>query len=74
MNGNRRLAGSEAVEDYVRAIHRTARGPRQVASTTPVAAFLNVTPASVAVPGHQAGVARSDLAPSTAVSFEGVTR
>ncbi len=38
---------SEAVEDYVRAIFRTARGPRQVASTTEVADFLGVTPASV---------------------------
>ncbi len=40
-------AGSEAVEDYVRAISRTARGARRVASTTEVAAFLAVTPASV---------------------------
>lgn len=38
---------SEAVEDYIRAIFRTARGPRQVASTTEVADFLGVTPASV---------------------------
>jgi DtxR family Mn-dependent transcriptional regulator len=42
-----RAASSEAVEDYVRAILRTARGPRRVASTTAVAQFLNVTPASV---------------------------
>ena len=40
-------AGSEAVEDYVRAIHRTARGRTRVASTTEVAGFLGVTPASV---------------------------
>lgn len=40
-------AGSEAVEDYVRAIFRTARGRRRVASTTEVAEFLAVTPASV---------------------------
>lgn len=40
-------AGSEAVEDYVRAIYRTARGRRHVASTTEVAGFLAVTPASV---------------------------
>jgi len=40
-------AESEAVEDYVRAIFRTARGPRRVASTTEVADFLGVTPASV---------------------------
>ena len=39
--------GSEAVEDYIRAIFRTARGPRQIASTTEVADFLGVTPASV---------------------------
>ncbi len=38
---------SEAVEDYVRAILRTARGPRRVASTTEVAECLGVTPASV---------------------------
>lgn len=38
---------SEAVEDYVRAIYRTARGRRRVASTTEVAGFLAVTPASV---------------------------
>ena len=38
---------SEAAEDYIRAIFRTARGPRQVASTTEVADFLGVTPASV---------------------------
>ncbi len=38
---------SEAVEDYVRAIFRTARGPRRVASTTPVASFLGVAPTSV---------------------------
>jgi DtxR family transcriptional regulator, Mn-dependent transcriptional regulator len=41
------LPGSEAVEDYVRAILRTARGPRRVASTTEVAECLGVTPASV---------------------------
>lgn len=40
-------ASSEAVEDYVRAILQTARGPRRVASTTEVAEFLGVTPASV---------------------------
>ena len=40
-------AGSEAVEDYVRAILHTARGRGRVASTTEVAAFLGVTPASV---------------------------
>ncbi len=40
-------AGSGAVEDYVRAIHHTARGRRQIASTTEVAGFLAVTPASV---------------------------
>jgi len=46
-DGDGRTAGSEAVEDYVRAIFRTARGPRRVASTTEVADFLGVTPASV---------------------------
>ena len=40
-------AGSGAVEDYVRAISRTARGPRRVASTTEIAEFLGVKPASV---------------------------
>ncbi len=40
-------ASSEAVEDYVRAIFQTARGPRKLASTTEVAAHLTVTPASV---------------------------
>lgn len=40
-------AGSEAVEDYVRAIHRTARGRTRVASTTEVAQILAVAPASV---------------------------
>ena len=44
---NRRAASSEPVEDYERTIFRPARGPRRVASTTPVAAFLGVTPASV---------------------------
>ena len=39
--------GSEAVEAYVRAVSRTARGARRVASTTEVAEFLGVTPASV---------------------------
>jgi len=39
--------GSEAVEDYVRAILRTARGGRRVASTSEVAEFLAVAPASV---------------------------
>lgn len=38
---------SQAVEDYVRAVFHTARGPRQIASTTPVAACLGVTPTSV---------------------------
>lgn len=42
-----RAASSEAVEDYVRAILHTARGPRLVASTTGVAEVLGVTPASV---------------------------
>ena len=42
-----RAASSEAVEDYVRAIRRTARGPRRVASTTEVALSLGVRPASV---------------------------
>lgn len=40
-------AGSEAVEDYVRAVLHRARGRRRVASTTEVAACLAVTPASV---------------------------
>lgn len=40
-------ASSEAVEDYVRAILRTARGSRRVASTTGIAEYLAVTPASV---------------------------
>lgn len=40
-------ADSEAVEDYVRAIDRTARGPRRIAATTAVAEFLGVAPASV---------------------------
>jgi DtxR family Mn-dependent transcriptional regulator len=43
----RETGRSEAVEDYVRAILHTARGPRRVASTTPVASFLGVTPTSV---------------------------
>jgi len=42
-----RAIASEAVEHYVRAIHRTARGRRRVASTSEVAAFLAVSPASV---------------------------
>ena len=41
------MAESEAVEDYVRAISRTARGQRRIASTTEVAGCLDVTPASV---------------------------
>lgn len=42
-----RAASSEAVEDYVRAIFRTARGPRRIASTTGVAEALSVRPTSV---------------------------
>lgn len=37
---------SAAVEDYVKAIQRTARGPRRSASTTGVAEALGVTPGS----------------------------
>jgi DtxR family transcriptional regulator, Mn-dependent transcriptional regulator len=69
LNGKRRLAGSEAVEDYVRAIHRTARGPRRVASTTLVAAFLDVTPASVSSMFKK--LARLELV--TYVPYRGVT-
>ncbi len=38
---------SATVEDYVKAILRTARGPRRTASTTGVAQELGVTPGSV---------------------------
>ncbi|HEV2820161.1 MAG TPA: metal-dependent transcriptional regulator [Solirubrobacteraceae bacterium] len=37
---------SEAIEDYLKAIRRTARGPRRIASTTGVAQFHGVAPAS----------------------------
>jgi len=46
-HGTSRPGGNEAVEDYVRAILQTGRGPRRVASTTGVAAHLTVAPASV---------------------------
>lgn len=42
-----RATNSEAVEDYVRAVLRTARGPQRISSTTEIADCLGVTPASV---------------------------
>lgn len=38
---------SEAIADYLKAIRRIARGPRRIASTTGVAQFHGVAPASV---------------------------
>ena len=64
-----RAERSEAVEEYVRAIVRTARGPRRVASTTPVAAFLEVTPASVSSMFQK--LARLELV--TYVPYQGVS-
>lgn len=60
---------SEAVEDYVRAIFHTARGPRRVASTTLVASFLGVTPTSVS--GMFKKLARLELV--TYVPYRGVS-
>jgi len=60
---------SPAVDEYVRAIFETARGPRRVASTTPVAAFLGVTPTSVS--GMFKKLARLELV--TYVPYQGVS-
>jgi len=60
---------SEAVEVYVRAVFHTARGPRRVAATTPVAAFLGVTPTSVS--GMFKKLARLELV--TYVPYQGVS-
>ncbi len=66
VNGDGR---SVAVEDYVRAIFHTARGPRRVASTTPVASFLGVTPTSVS--GMFKKLARLELV--TYIPYQGVS-
>ncbi len=63
------MGRSEAVEEYVRAIFHTARGPRRVASTTPVASFLGVTPTSVS--GMFKKLARLELV--TYVPYRGVS-
>lgn len=60
---------SPAVDEYVRAIFETARGPRRVASTTPVATFLGVTPTSVS--GMFKKLARLELV--TYVPYQGVS-